>query len=124
MYKIQTFEQVVKRHNKPFGSTVPKGFIGCIACGGEGKDYRFEDRDPIEGYKLANKKTCLKCDGRGYLEQELAYPEYLKETARMEAMNIEEAQYNKMVDEINSSLSSKQIAWLKKNYGYGKLKRG
>ena len=42
-----------------------RGKLICIMCNGEGKTYREEDRDYMEGYKLAQKKPCLHCDGTG-----------------------------------------------------------
>lgn len=57
----------------------------CKWCSGEGVAYRFEDRDVIEGYKLADKKQCLKCKGRGHLTEEVIvtnYQDYLATVKR------------------------------------------
>ena len=43
----------------------------CSNCRGSGKAYRFEDRDCIEGYKLAVKKVCLDCNGTGKIEVQI-----------------------------------------------------
>jgi hypothetical protein len=37
----------------------------CVECCGRGVVRRFEDRDPIEGYKLAPLYKCGSCNGTG-----------------------------------------------------------
>lgn len=37
----------------------------CYRCHGEGKRKHFADRDPIEGYKLVDKRSCEDCNGTG-----------------------------------------------------------
>lgn len=44
---------------------MPKADLKCFVCEGHGKAYVFADRDCIEGYKMANKHTCLFCEGTG-----------------------------------------------------------
>jgi hypothetical protein len=51
----------------------------CMACRGEGRKYRREDRDPIEGYKLANKYQCEVCLGTGRKSKIQAKAEYDQE---------------------------------------------
>jgi hypothetical protein len=56
-----TIKETLKILNiKKVGDPIP-----CSTCDGSGRSYRFEDRDCVEGYKLAEKKTCLKCSGLG-----------------------------------------------------------
>jgi hypothetical protein len=44
-------------------------FWPCLVCCGKGWDYRYEDRDIIEGYKLAPRHRCSHCkDGEGTKE--------------------------------------------------------
>jgi RecJ-like exonuclease len=40
-------------------------FWPCVECGGRGKVRHEEDRDIIEGYKLAPWHTCAHCNGTG-----------------------------------------------------------
>lgn len=41
----------------------------CFVCKGEGKYYLWEDRDCVEGYKLASKRgMCRFCKGEGHIE--------------------------------------------------------
>lgn len=56
----------------------------CKWCSGQGVAYRFEDRDVIEGYKLAEKKQCLNCSGRGYLADEVIATNYADYFATVE----------------------------------------
>ena len=37
----------------------------CLSCRGEGTYKKFEDRDEIEGYKLAPRYNCESCEGTG-----------------------------------------------------------
>lgn len=48
----------------------------CMYCNGFGKVRRMEDRDPIEGFKLAPWYKCTPCDGTGNssrMEHEIRY---------------------------------------------------
>jgi len=38
--------------------------IKCSYCDGEGRAYRWKDRDVIEGWKMASKHTCEECGGK------------------------------------------------------------
>ena len=44
---------------------MPTAELKCFVCDGHGKDYVSSDRDVSEGYKMANKHTCLFCEGTG-----------------------------------------------------------
>lgn len=44
---------------------MPTSELKCFVCDGDGKAYLLADRDCIEGYKMANKHTCLFCEGTG-----------------------------------------------------------
>lgn len=62
--------------------SVSKTHVKCVNCEGSGQTYRFEDRDPIEGYKMANKKVCIECNGSGsknILDYLISYNKYLKD---------------------------------------------
>lgn len=37
----------------------------CVNCNGTGWAYDWRDRDPVEGYKMADKKLCRNCNGSG-----------------------------------------------------------
>ena len=37
----------------------------CLVCGGDGWYRKIEDRDPVEGYKLAPSYDCESCKGTG-----------------------------------------------------------
>lgn len=41
------------------------GAFPCLACGGKGWNYKEEDCDVIEGYKLAPRHKCGACGGNG-----------------------------------------------------------
>jgi DnaJ-class molecular chaperone len=46
-------------------SLADPGFWPCLECEGKGKVRHEEDRDVIEGYKLAPWHTCTHCNGTG-----------------------------------------------------------
>lgn len=48
--------------------------LRCTNCGGGGLAYDPKDRDPYEGYKLADEKVCLTCSGTG--TREVSYKDY------------------------------------------------
>lgn len=39
----------------------------CFVCDGSGYTYKWKDRDPIEGYKLAPRHNCDFCSTMGYI---------------------------------------------------------
>lgn len=64
----------------------------CFVCDGEGKYYLWEDRDCIEGYKLATKRgVCRFCNGEGHIADDdkrmpgvLAYIEAMEYAEELE----------------------------------------
>jgi hypothetical protein len=65
-----------------FNNNKKKGDYPCLACQGEGTYRKIEDRDEIEGYKLAPRYTCEPCNGTGIGDKDA----FLK---RMDARNKE-----------------------------------
>lgn len=49
--------------------TYDASYFPCFACGGKGKIRKPEDRDPVEGYKMAPWHICEKCGGSGEMSQ-------------------------------------------------------
>lgn len=120
MVRIVSFETFVKRHNenKFFkGKKFPKGMIGCWQCDGEGKAYRFEDHDPIEGYKMADKKTCLMCGGSGRLDDDMLLADYAAYKRIYTENNKIEEESKVMLKSIKGKLSYAEKKWLNERYG-------
>ena len=67
MKRTPSGSQGMKRPKKP---TLPKKKDGyaCPDCGGRKYYYKPEDRDPIEGYKLAPRYRCGLCKATGVVD--------------------------------------------------------
>lgn len=42
----------------------------CVCCGGQANLYNENDRDPIEGWKMASKHPCDFCQGKGFIRRD------------------------------------------------------
>jgi hypothetical protein len=66
---FSSFKDYIAKHNRRYGNKFSKYAqsrrIVCPDCGGVGEGYNPRDRDPIEGYKMAEKERCIKCEGSG-----------------------------------------------------------
>lgn len=71
----------------------------CFRCGGKGKIRKAEDRDPVEGYKLAPWHECGKCEGKGK-----AHSAEYEPIVESELATTEEATkvYEKFLEKFNS----------------------
>lgn len=69
------------------------GTIVCPRCNGEGKHYYIEDNDCVEGYKMADKKTCKLCHGKTRILSHWLLDKY----------SIEVNEYKKHVDRYNKT---------------------
>lgn len=77
----KTYEQYVARRDRYLSPSLKQcyaaaGVLSCLVCDGTGKVYRIEDRDVIEGYKLAQKHPCTVCDGKGHFSVEHSRAKY------------------------------------------------
>jgi len=59
------------RHNYTMSQAGYPRKCPCPICGGEGRYYRQEDNDPVEGFKMADKKLCQSCKGAGEQDPEV-----------------------------------------------------
>lgn len=75
MKEFPTYDQWLRLKNK----VTESGNIMCPDCEGTGKAYDWADRDPIEGWKMASKKTCQTCKGHGVLSYYEFGHDYIKE---------------------------------------------
>lgn len=60
----KSFTDFIVKHRRPYRNSDPT-FYHCTLCFGKGWDHRWEDHDPVEGFKLAPRYTCQKCGGSG-----------------------------------------------------------
>lgn len=81
--------------SQPESTLRDPNFWPCLECGGKGKVHKEEDRDCIEGYKLAPWYQCEHCAGTGEWPKakvKEAYQEVVKEfKARLEAWKAQDA---------------------------------
>lgn len=103
-----------------FTREIPTDRLFCGDCGGRGKYYRIEDNDPVEGYKMAEKVTCKRCNGFGLETTEYTKKSY-EDSINMWRKNIEETKgiiaRQKAILKIikDAGLRMKDIEWLMKN---------
>lgn len=92
--------------------------VKCFVCNGRGSDYCWADRDPVEGYKLAPKHTCLFCDGRGMVPDDdrrmpgvLAYIQALAdvEQARISERDRREADRARLERSAREKLTTEEL---------------
>lgn len=104
---------LVARYLRKAGRRVSRGGKNttCQSCGGEGVAYRFEDRDPIEGYKLADKKTCLVCAGSGEVDVMTYYSSYEAHIQREATAR----EVKRRTAEIKKKVDKKTIEFIKKH---------
>lgn len=77
---FSSFKDYVRKHNERYGYKYSKFAqsrrIVCSNCGGRGEAYDPKDRDPVEGYKMAERHRCIRCDGSGEWSPEEARVDY------------------------------------------------
>lgn len=92
--------------------------VKCFVCDGRGDDYAWKDRDPIEGFKMATKQTCLFCDGQKTIPDDdkrmpgvLAYIKALAdvEQARVSEKERREADRAKLVKAARDKLTREEL---------------
>lgn len=92
--------------------------VKCFVCDGRGADFAWCDRDPIEGYKMARKHTCIFCDGVGTIDNRdsripaiRAYLDTIK-TIEKECISLKErreAERAKLVRSAKSKLTKEEM---------------
>ena len=89
----------------------------CLNCDGAGTYHKFEDRDIIEGYKLAPLYTCKSCSGSGRGPKEMFKAYYDAEKQKIKA---QQQKFDKDLDSFMEAiqvLSPEQIFTLNKMLG-------
>lgn len=97
----------------------------CFVCEGKGEDYSWKHRDPIEGWKMASKQTCLFCDGKAYiLESDLRYPAAVAYTETLKGIELQrksdkerrEAEEAALIKSAKSKLTAEELSALGVDY--------
>jgi hypothetical protein len=70
-YRRSRHSWSLSRGDNPFPRRCP-----CPRCQGEGKHYNPEDNDPVEGYKMADKHPCKRCNGTGEMDPTVFWAQY------------------------------------------------
>ena len=92
----KSFSDFVVRHNaKNVYNKRPDVKIACPNCGGYGRVYNPKDRDPIEGYKLADRVICNECLGSGEWNRDEAKKSYTNAITAWKKLHEEEVQYRR-----------------------------
>lgn len=64
-YRVKTVPDTFKKRLNECDFHRKSQTIACGNCDGTGYAYDPRDNDCIERYKLADKKVCLECSGKG-----------------------------------------------------------
>lgn len=95
-----TFHEFVKEYQGIAGCR-----IRCHICNGSGKVRNSAERDPIEGYKMANWYSCENCDGEGYLSEEESRKLFDVYVVLWMATCEDRQKYNDLARKINAKLT-------------------
>jgi hypothetical protein len=90
--------------------------IKCPVCAGFGKIRNPDERDPIEGYKMAALYDCTECNGEGYLSEQLSQSIYDMNILIWEFDQNYTLEYNTRIEEINKKLAMAGITTDDMNY--------